>query len=148
MPPESVLSKIRYRLFFASISAFMCVTLLAGCGGDPNMANVSGTITLDGEPLKDAFVTFKPTNTEGKVVSSYGKTASDGTYQMAVSNSVDGAWIGENVVRIKTGDYLADGSGKIKEVVPAIYNTKTELRKKVNSGDNIFDFDLKSKTKK
>ena len=64
---------------------------------------------------------------------------------MAVSDSINGASIGENVVRVKTGDYLADGSGKIKEIVPAIYNSKSELREDVKSGDNIFDFDLKSK---
>ena len=59
MPHQRVvLSKIGYRRLNASMIAVICVTLLGGCGGDPNIGDVSGKITLNGEPLAGAFRYF------------------------------------------------------------------------------------------
>ena len=140
---RNVNSEIGYRRSNISMIAVMCVILLAGCGGDPNLGNVSGKITLNGEPLEGALVTFSPTRTEGVGSTTFGKTASDGTYHMVVSDEKDGAFIGENLVRVKTSDSKADGS-VIKEVVPAIYNSKSRVLVEVKSGDNTFDFELES----
>ena len=63
---------------------------------------------------------------------------------MIVSETKDGAYIGENLVRVKTGDLKADGSGVIEEVVPAIYNSKSKTLVDVKSGYNTFDFDFES----
>lgn len=145
MPHQRVvLSKIGYRRLNASMIAVICVTLLGGCGGDPNIGDVSGKITLNGAPLEGAFVTFSPTRTEGVGSTTYGKTDSDGAYRMVVSETKDGAYIGENLVRVKTGDFKADGSGVIEEVVPAIYNSESKLLVEVKSGNNTFDFELES----
>ena len=35
--------------------------LSSGCSKDENLAEVSGHVTLDGQPLADAFVVFSPT---------------------------------------------------------------------------------------
>ena len=45
----------------SGIVAILCLTA-AGCGGDklPPLGKVTGTITLDGEPLPNARVTFIP----------------------------------------------------------------------------------------
>ena len=144
MPHQSnVFSKIGYRRFITSMIAIMCVSSLVGCGGDPNLGDVSGKITLNGEPLGDALVTFSPTNTQGVGRTTYGKTGSDGMYHMVVSDNKDGAFIGENLVRVKTGDSKNDGS-LIKEVVPAIYNSKSKVLVEVKKGSNTFDFELES----
>ena len=147
MPQQRVvLSRFGLCRFMLCVTATMCVTLLIGCGGDPNIGYVSGRITLNGQPLKDAFVTFSPTRTEGVGGTTFGKTGSDGTYRMIISDDKDGAYVGENLVRIKTGDLKADLSGVIEEVVPAIYNSKSKVLVDVKSGDNTFDFELESKS--
>ena len=140
---RNVLSEIGSRRFTTSMTALMCVILLVGCGEDPNVATVNGKITLDGKPLGGALVTFAPTDSEGIGSMTYGKSESDGTYHMVVSDNKDGAYVGENLVRVKTSDSKADGS-VIKEVVPAIYNSKSKVLVEVKPGSNTFDFDLKS----
>lgn len=113
----------------------------AGCGSRSDLASVTGKITLDGQPLANAFVVFAPTS---QGTSSRGKTDAEGRYEMMFSDREKGAWIGENLVRINTGDV---GSGDVagpKERVPAVYNEATTLKVEVKPGTNAFDFDLKS----
>ena len=106
-----------------------------------DLARVQGTVTLDGQPLPDAFVVFAPTT---KGTTSYGRTGSGGTYEMMFTDHEKGAWIGENLVRINTGDVSAPGGTAPKERVPRIYNRETTLKVDVQPGSNTFDFDLKS----
>ena len=106
------------------------------------MGDVSGVITLDGQPLPDAFVKFVPESNGG---TSYGKTEADGSYRMKFTDSVYGAFIGNSRVSIGTGDVKPDDSGRIPELVPKAYNTETTLEVEVKSGKNQFDFELDSK---
>lgn len=115
---------------------------MAGCGGNPNLAEVSGLITLDGKPLPKAIITFTP-NSGG--ATSYGKSDESGRYRMMFAEGEPGAWVGASRVTIRTGDVLPDNSGVIPELVPAIYNTQSNLTKEVVSGSNKFDFELESK---
>ena len=127
-----------------SVSAILCLVIFSGCGGDPNLGDVSGKITLNGEPLEGAYVTFTPTKSDGIGTSTYAKTAGDGTYRMMASDNKVGAYIGENLVRIKTGVLKRDGSGVTEEIVPSIYNSNSELRLEVKRGANPHDFQLES----
>lgn len=115
--------------------------VLSGCGGNPNLFHASGTITLDGKPLENAFVTFIPT---GGGTTSYGKTDDSGHYEMQFSDVEAGAWKGQNRVEIRTGDVGAGGAPAPPERVPAAYNNASTLLAEVKSGNNVFDFDLKS----
>src|SRR6476660_4467777 len=72
-----------------------------GCGSRSDLASVRGKVTLDGQPLPGAFIVFAPTT---KGTSSRGKTDSVGSYEMMFTDQEKGAWIGENLVRINTGD--------------------------------------------
>lgn len=115
--------------------------VVVGCGSRSDLATVTGKITLDGQPLAKAFVVFAPTS---QGTSSRGKTDETGHYEMMFSDREMGAWIGENLVRINTGDV---GSGDVagpKERVPTVYNEATTLKAEVKPGTNVFDFDLKS----
>ena len=127
-------------------SCFLCamVLVIAGCGGDPNLATVTGKVTLDGEPLADAFLTFFPTGGEGST--SAGVTDANGEYTLKFSRDKAGAWIGENRVEITTADVESvDGEDvAIPEKVPAKYNTNTELVRDVKAGNNRLDFELNS----
>ena len=129
--------------FILNIGSILCIVLLIGCGGNSNLGDVSGKVTINGDPLPDAFITFKPTRFEGVGGKTFGKTASDGTYYIVASENESGAYIGENLVRIKIGDVKSEG-GVIEETVPAIYSSKSELLVEVKSGSITFDFELNS----
>ncbi|TWT57793.1 hypothetical protein KOR42_11600 [Thalassoglobus neptunius] len=121
----------------------MLIAPLAGCGGSDNdLQRVTGKITLDGQPLPDAFVVFAPKESG---TTSYGRTDAEGVYEMMFSDDEKGAWVGENVVRISTGDVSMGSSAGAKEKVPAVYNVSSTLTADVAAtGTNEFDFDLKS----
>jgi hypothetical protein len=119
----------------------LALTLLAGCGSSADLAEVEGQVTLDGQALPNAFVVFAPT---AKGTTSYGRTDSSGRYEMMFTDREPGAWIGENLVRVSTGDVGAGGGAGPKERVPAAYNQNTTLKADVKSGKNTFDFELKS----
>jgi hypothetical protein len=117
------------------------MTLSFGCGGNTELASVTGKITLDDKPLADAFVVFSPTSAG---TTSYGRTSSTGEYEMMFSDREKGAWVGENIVRITTGDVGTGSSGAKKEILPSIYNANSTLRQTVEKKANRFDFELKS----
>jgi len=127
------------------LSLVVTCVVLVGCGGDPDLADVKGVITLDGKPLPDAFVQFTP---DANGATSYGKTDAKGSYRMKFSNSAYGAFIGDSRVSIRTGDVKPDNSGRIPELVPKIYNSESTLRANVVAGSNTFDFELDSKAAK
>jgi uncharacterized lipoprotein NlpE involved in copper resistance len=118
-----------------------CVIALCGCSSRTDLAAVHGKVMLDGQPLPDAFVVFAPT-THG--TTSYGRTDAGGSYEMMFTDNEKGAWIGENLVRISTGDLGRGGGPGPKERVPVVYNEATTLKADVKRGSNTFNFDLKS----
>ena len=118
---------------------------ILGCGGNPNLGKVTGTITLDGQPLADATIVFTP---DSGGSTSFGKSDSSGYYKMVFSDTEDGAWIGASKVSIRTGDVLPDNSGVIPEKVPNVYNTRSTLTAEVKTGSNTFDWKLESKAGK
>jgi len=117
------------------------LVLFLGCGSRGDLASVHGKISLDGEPLGNAFVVFAPTK---KGTTSYGRTDAAGSYEMMFTDYQKGAWIGENSVRISTGDLGSGGAPGPKERVPMVYNEASTLTADVKSGSNTFNFDLKS----
>lgn len=130
----------------------------AGCNGETGY--VEGTVTLDGQPIDQATVTFYPE--EGRA--SLGRTDSAGKYKLLYTSSLDGAVIGEHKVTISTkvdaeveygdSDYENDEQGKVKDVnlvtkarnesMPLKYRDrkKTVLTATVTSGSNTIDFEL------
>jgi hypothetical protein len=116
-----------------------CVILIvcfAGCGKTgPEIAPVSGRITLDGQPLEKADIVFQP---DGSKPPSSGRADADGRYQLAYKRGVMGGHVGPNTVRITISpDVVANPPN-----IPAKYNTDSELKREVKSGQNEFNFDL------
>lgn len=118
----------------------LAVVLLPGCSGDagPERGEVTGRVTLDGQPLKGATVRFHPD--EGRP--SVDETDSDGRYTLRYTMQKSGVLVGTHKVRITTAREREDGS-LTTEHVPAQYNTQSELVREVESGNNVFDFELK-----
>jgi hypothetical protein len=126
-----------------ALVAIVCF-FLAGCsGGGPPLGKVSGTVTLDGQPLEGAAVQFDP----GNVRPASGTTDSQGRYELVFTSESKGAVLGTNTVRIypKTSDEAGDNlpASEIVEI-PAKYNTESTLTAEVKEGDNTFDFALTS----
>src|SRR5207244_12600671 len=106
-----------------------------------HLARVPGRGSLDGQPLPEPFVVVSPI---AHGTTSYGKTDSSGNYEMMFTDRDKGAWIGENLVRISTGDLGRGGGPGPKERVPIAYNQETKLKADVKPGSNTFNFDLES----
>ena len=81
--------------------------LLVGCSqeGGFKLAKVSGTVTLDGQPVAGAGLEFVAD--AGGVA--YGRTDASGRYYMSFGNSRTGAIVGRNQVRITAGDRVTVG---------------------------------------
>lgn len=122
----------------------LCCLLLAGCGGSgPELGKVKGTVTLGGQPLEEAEVTFQPT-AKGTAPSA-GTTDADGRYELMYTFDTKGAVPGEHIVTITTGGTFLDDEGievERPERVPAKYNTQTVLRETVKPGSNTINFEL------
>jgi hypothetical protein len=143
------------------LSRILLISLLvglSGCGSGPKFVPVSGTVTLDGKPLANALVAFKPAALPGKIEAagpgSMGVTDENGRYVLKViytDGRTEGAVVGEHRVRISTTDHVSAGGDSTdvaprqqKERVPAKYNTNSQLTFTVPpGGTDAANFDLK-----
>ncbi len=116
---------------------------LSGCGGRsdlPELGDVRGVVTLDGQPVSGAQVQFVP-QADGRP--SVAETDADGSYRLQYIVGEYGAIVGTHKVMINTAvDGRDDPS---TEKIPARYNAQTELTTDVKSGSNDVSFDLQSK---
>src|SRR5262249_7876518 len=53
----------------------------SGCGGGPGVGEITGTVTLDGEPLADATVQFLPRKDQ-RLTTLHDRTAKDGSFDV------------------------------------------------------------------
>jgi hypothetical protein len=126
------------------VLAIVLPLFAAACNSEklPGLGSVTGTVTMDGQPVADASVTFDGAN-PGEPPS-LGQTDSAGKYELYYSRGHKGATVGEHAVRISTYGGAADDGEPRKETIPARYNAKSELKSDVKRGSNKFDFELKS----
>lgn len=127
-----------------AICSLALVIAVASCSarprGQPEIAPVSGTVTLDGQPLGGVAVVFE----SDRGVLSFGNTDDEGRYTVSYIRSAKGAGLGRNVVRISTPT-MGPSSPLRKDKIPSIYNTASTLTVDVAKGSNVFDFTLESK---
>jgi hypothetical protein len=94
------------------------VVAVFGCGGKDRLVNVEGVVTLDGQPVDGAIVSFLPDEKGGRAAS--GTTARDGSFRLTTYKQDDGALPGDyrvTVTLIPADDEEEDG--KTKEETPA-----------------------------
>jgi hypothetical protein len=122
------------------VAACMAVgALVVGCssGSTVDVAKVSGTVTLDGQPLGDADVRFQPVS--GRP--SWGRTKADGSYQLLYTVNRAGAMVGPCTVTISTA--IEDDEGRVaRERVPKRYFEPGALSAEVKPRGNVHNFDL------
>jgi hypothetical protein len=132
------------------------VSMMIGCGGSERFAPVSGKVTLNGNPLAHATVSFQPFAKTGSIEAgegSTGKTNEKGEFTLSSSTGKRGALLGKHGVSISALDPQIGehdtrpprGGWPRADKVPSRYNAKTELTFDVPSGGtNKADFDLTS----
>jgi len=91
---------MRQRRFFSrahllSVLALLAVTV-CGCGGGPDIVDVTGTVTRGGQPVQDLTVYFMPE--EGRP--SWGTTDAQGKFTLHYSRAQDGVRTGKNKVYV------------------------------------------------
>lgn len=140
------------RFHTTSIWGTLLVATL-GCGGEFQIATVSGVVTLDGEALPNASVYFQPRRRgDDPVVGppSVGVTDDSGHYTLRTTDGSSGAVVGVHAVSITTFERrMVDpkNSDRLevvsKERVPPRYRTPSELSFTVPSGGaEQADFEL------
>jgi hypothetical protein len=147
----------RVRMFTACLLVATTAALLSGCG--QSLANVSGTVTYDGKPVDDGYITFTPTDGKGKDV---GGPIAGGRYtvkemppgrklvKVIAVRKVNFASTSEEMMRKasearKAGNYdgLVDPADIIADNAEG-NNAEVEI----NAGDNNHDVHLRTPGKK
>lgn len=138
---------IRSAAWLSCLLLLPLLPLLAGCGRKgPPLGRVSGTVTLNGQPLANALVTFQPQEKGGSP--STARTNDKGYYELMFSADTPGAMLGKHKVTVSTYRQEAQPNGIAKEVpetVSAKYTNQltTPLVKEVGPGSNTIDLELK-----
>jgi hypothetical protein len=138
------------RIVLRSAIVFMVSAALAGCS-DPygGRKEVSGTVKLQGQPVKDGSIIFLPLDskeTQG------GAQIIQGEYKMTQQN---GLKPGKYLVRLTAGDGKTLAAGEqagapggstnivSMDLIPEEWNTKSKHEVEIKSdGANRFDFDI------
>lgn len=125
------------RRYLGSMLPFAGMICCFGCGGvsdQPELGTVSGLVTLDGEPVINVTVYFKPD--VGRM--SIGKTDAYGRYTAMYLIDEAGVKVGPNKVWL---EYAPDDLGP---PIPPKYGMNSDLRTEVKPGDNTYDIEMKS----
>ena len=132
--------------FFRLLVLLPVVT--CGCGG-VKVVPVSGTVTLDGQPLAGAHISFEPV--EGTInETSTATTDTEGRYHLAcLSNGRMGAVPGSHRVMITTvsSDDYVDERGKLpRDRVPPRYQDGSLTFDVQSDGNEDADFELRTRS--
>jgi hypothetical protein len=114
---------------------------LNGCGkSGPEIAPVHGVVKLDGQALPNADIQFQPDSSQR---ASSARTDADGRYTLMYKRGQSGAIVGPHTVRI----WVSSEVVRNPPIIAAKFDTKSELHREVESGDNTFDFDVTTESK-
>ena len=132
------------------------VPLSAGCGGEPNLISVTGTVKIDGRPAEGVQVSFWPADAAGQNSQfrfALGMTARDGRFDLR-SVSEKGIEAGDYKVTfsrsVAGGKVVTDLKKKkdnSRQVLPERYTDQntTDATARVTKDNHDFTFDIASK---
>ncbi len=118
-------------------SVLAACLLLTGC---QRIANVSGTVRVDGKPAKGLIVVFDPGVTDAP--RGVATTGADGGYTVRRlgPGAKSGVPIGSYAVKV-----MADADNPASPKVPTSYASGSALSFEVKGGGNVFDIDISNK---
>jgi hypothetical protein len=146
----------RPRVLSAAVAAWLSALAAAGCGGGDGLPRkeVTGSVTLDGQPLAEGTLQLQPEGAgPGGTAVSAGGIIKGGRFRIAAeAGPVPGTY---KVLIFSHGGAGQPGqpaaapgaqTGPPPERIPARYNEQSSLTAAVAAdGANEFSFDLKSK---
>jgi len=112
---------------------------IAGCSGStdqPDLAEVSGVVTLDGKPVPGVNILFQPESGRAAV----GMTDDEGRYELEYVYGVSGCKMGSNTVGF---DWPPDSPSMV--AIPAKHTGTNAFKFDVKPGDNVFNISMTSK---
>lgn len=133
---------IAARRCWIAISCAVLVTA-CGCSGDSSTGELSGRVTLDGQPLDNAQIRFQPID---GLAPTTGGSITNGQYSVRLPVTKHRVEI--SATRMPAGKAVEKHSSvdiQITQLVPAKYNTSSELTVDVKPGKNEQQFELKSR---
>ncbi|WP_169975767.1 carboxypeptidase-like regulatory domain-containing protein [Tautonia rosea] len=148
------------RMLF-SVAVVSALLISTGCGSGPKLVPVSGIVTLNGEPLEGAELTFVPDPGNAEMTPGGDQTGPNGNYK-AMYNFRSGLAPGKYTVLIskKTGTgegaenappeimgdpTMAAMGGYMEETLPEKYADplKSDFNIEVPEEGGVFEFDVK-----
>jgi hypothetical protein len=125
--------------------SLLALPWLVGCSGASTLGTVNGTVTLDGQPLKEGDVRFVPVDGKSQTASAKvvgGKfTAAVPVGEMRVEFSAPKV-IGRHKMYDTPDSPMVEDIG---ELLPDRYNVRSELKITVKKGSQDETFPLKAK---
>ena len=112
---------------------------LGGCGSGIRLGEVTGVVTLNGQPTSGLQVQFDPQDISRP--SSLGFTRADGTYRLQSSIHEPGAVLGVHTVRVRAAE---GGEGASPVVIAKRYNDESTLTCAVKAGTNTYNIEITS----
>ena len=128
-------SDLKNRRWQAALVA--AATACIGCnGGDAEMAPVTGTVTMNGQPVTGVFVKFQPNALPGETSAptraAMADVDSEGRYELSTNVKGDGAAVGAHTVTVVSVNMNAAPPG----------NLRPGHKVEVKPGDNVIDLEL------
>jgi hypothetical protein len=125
--------------------AFCAVSIAAaGCSSDTGNGTVTGTVTLDGQPLKNGLIRFVPEDGQTATAEAM---ITDGEFDVQVPIGEKRVSISAPKVVGKRQAYQTPGAPSIdivEELLPARYNVASKLTLTVVGGSQEEEFTLQS----
>jgi hypothetical protein len=120
----------------------MAVAVTAGCNWWLRITEVSGKVTVDGQPASGIQLVFDPVDPSRP--RALARTGQDGTFRLGRQGPGDrsGAAAGSYVVRV-----MSDSDGEEGIRIPPEYNVRSTLEFEVVPGkENVFEIDIETKS--
>jgi hypothetical protein len=111
-------------LLLSSLSLALFAILVTGCGSGNSVAPVTGTVTLDGQPVADIELIFEPQQVDGGSANvgpySMGTTDSSGKFTLETRNGEAGAIVAKHQVTFNFAgedpeEAIAEAQGMMQE---------------------------------
>src|SRR5262249_26078156 len=126
--------------------ALLLFIAISGCNRGSG-ASVSGTVTLGGNPLDEATITFVPT-AGGQRQAAWGPVTG-GKYAIDSASGLGTGQFRVEISAVRTSSDKANPNEPTlmtaKDIVPAKYNSMSELTAEITPGKNIANFELQMK---
>lgn len=118
------------------VALIVCITGCSGSTDQPDVADVRGVVTLDGQPVAGVNILFQPESGRAAV----GLTNDKGEYELQYLDGVRGCKLGTNTVGF---DWPPDSPNMI--AIPAKHTGANAFKFDVKPDANVFDITMTTK---